>query len=79
MAIWLRAIGIASISDNCQRCPAIATGQSPRRWSTERSTPYYDKAGFVREGVVRDAVLIDGEYRDAIAMALIRRENAAQR
>jgi RimJ/RimL family protein N-acetyltransferase len=43
-----------------------------------RAIAVYDKAGFVREGVVRDAVLVDGEYRDAIAMALIRRENAAQ-
>jgi len=33
----------------------------------------YERVGFVREGVVRDAAFIDGEYRDAIAMALIRR------
>jgi RimJ/RimL family protein N-acetyltransferase len=44
-----------------------------------RAIALYDRVGFVREGVVRDAVLVDGEYRDAIAMALIRRENAAQR
>jgi RimJ/RimL family protein N-acetyltransferase len=44
-----------------------------------RAIALYDKAGFVREGVVRDAVLVDGQYRDAIAMALIRRENGARR
>ena len=44
-----------------------------------RAIALYDKAGFVREGLVRDAVLVDGQYRDAFAMALIRRENAAQR
>ena len=29
--------------------------------------------GFVREGVARDAVFIDGEYRDAINMAIVDR------
>lgn len=38
-----------------------------------RAIALYERVGFVREGVVRDAVFIDGEYRDAIAMALIRR------
>lgn len=33
----------------------------------------YERAGFVREGIVRDAICIDGHYRDAIAMAIIRR------
>jgi RimJ/RimL family protein N-acetyltransferase len=44
-----------------------------------RAIALYEKAGFVREGVQRDAVLVDGQFRDAIAMAPIRRENAAQR
>ena len=35
----------------------------------------YEKVGFVREGVVRDAVFVDGEYRDAIAMAIVDRGN----
>jgi len=38
----------------------------------------YDKVGFTREGVTRDAVCIDGEYRDAIAMAIVRRTKASQ-
>jgi RimJ/RimL family protein N-acetyltransferase len=38
-----------------------------------RAVALYTKAGFVTEGVVRDAALIDGEYRDAISMALVRR------
>jgi RimJ/RimL family protein N-acetyltransferase len=42
-----------------------------------RAIALYDKVGFVREGVVRDAVFVDGEYRDAITMALVRREKVA--
>lgn len=42
-----------------------------------RAIALYDKVGFVREGVQRDAVCIDGEYRDAIMMAIVERENAS--
>jgi RimJ/RimL family protein N-acetyltransferase len=42
-----------------------------------RAIALYEKVGFVREGVARDAVLIDGEYRDAINMAIVDRANAA--
>lgn len=38
-----------------------------------RAMRLYEKAGFVREGVLRDAVFVDGEFHDAIAMALINR------
>ena len=31
----------------------------------------YENAGFVREGVFRDMVYLDGEYRDVIFMAKI--------
>ena len=41
-----------------------------------RAIALYERLGFVREGVVRDAVFVDGEYRDAIAMALVERGNA---
>jgi RimJ/RimL family protein N-acetyltransferase len=41
-----------------------------------RAIALYEKAGFVSEGIVRDAVFIDGEYRDSIAMALVDRRNA---
>ena len=40
-----------------------------------RALALYTKAGFVREGAIRDAVFVDGEYRDAIAMALVRRDD----
>jgi RimJ/RimL family protein N-acetyltransferase len=33
----------------------------------------YVKTGFVREGVMRDAFLVDGEYCDAISMAIVRK------
>ena len=38
-----------------------------------RAMRLYEKFGFVREGVLRDAVFVDGEFHDAIAMALIGR------
>jgi RimJ/RimL family protein N-acetyltransferase len=38
-----------------------------------RAIALYEKAGFVREGVQRDASLVDGQYRDAILMAWFNR------
>jgi RimJ/RimL family protein N-acetyltransferase len=38
-----------------------------------RAIALYEKIGFVREGVLRDAILVDGKYRDAIAMAIVHR------
>ena len=38
-----------------------------------RAIALYEKAGFVREGIVRDASLIDGVFRDAILMAIVAR------
>ena len=31
----------------------------------------YEKAGFVTEGLFRDMVKLDGEYRDVIFMAML--------
>lgn len=36
-----------------------------------RAIGLYEKVGFVREGLARDAVLIDGRYIDAIHMAIL--------
>jgi len=36
-----------------------------------RAVALYEKVGFVREGVSRDAVRIDGRYIDSIGMAVI--------
>ena len=41
-----------------------------------RAIALYEKAGFKREGVLRDSVLMDGCYRDAIPMAIVDRSNA---
>ena len=38
-----------------------------------RAIALYEKVGFKREGVIRDAFFVDGEYCDAITMAVIRR------
>lgn len=35
----------------------------------------YEKAGFVREGCLKDDVRIDGEYRDMIWMAAVQKKN----
>lgn len=36
-----------------------------------RAIALYEKVGFVREGIARDAVRIDGRYIDSIGMAMI--------
>jgi RimJ/RimL family protein N-acetyltransferase len=36
-----------------------------------RAIALYEKAGFVKEGLIRAAAFIDGDYRDAITMALV--------
>ena len=38
-----------------------------------RALRLYEKLGFVKEGVLRDAVFVDGEFHDTISMALINR------
>jgi GNAT superfamily N-acetyltransferase len=40
-----------------------------------RAIALYEKLGFVREGIVRDTMLVDGQYYDAVAMAVIRRSS----
>ena len=39
----------------------------------QRAIALYEKAGFVREGLLRNASLIDGVFRDAILMAIVER------
>jgi ribosomal protein S18 acetylase RimI-like enzyme len=41
-----------------------------------RAIALYEKVGFVREGVLKDAALIDGKYRDSLVMAIVDRANA---
>ena len=38
-----------------------------------RAIALYERVGFKREGLLRDAVLLDGRYMDMILMALINR------
>lgn len=37
-----------------------------------RAIRSYEKAGFIREGLLRDDVCIDGEYRDIVWMAVVK-------
>ena len=39
----------------------------------ETAIRLYNKVGFLKEGLMRDAVCIDGRYVDSILMALVRR------
>lgn len=39
--------------------------------SNERAIRSYEKAGFVREGLLREDVCIDGQYRDIVWMAAL--------
>jgi RimJ/RimL family protein N-acetyltransferase len=41
-----------------------------------RGLAVYEKVGFVREGVLRDALYWDGEFHDAIVMSILRRDRA---
>ncbi len=41
-----------------------------------RAIAAYERVGFVREGVLRDALRWDGEYHDAIVMSLLHRDRA---
>jgi RimJ/RimL family protein N-acetyltransferase len=45
------------------------------RADNARAIALYDKVGFVREGVIRDAVFVDGEYHDSVMMAIVDRAN----
>jgi RimJ/RimL family protein N-acetyltransferase len=70
-----RGIGARLMDQTLKR--ALATGFVRIELSVHadnlRAVRLYEKAGFVREGVLRDAVFVDGNFRDAIAMALIER------
>jgi RimJ/RimL family protein N-acetyltransferase len=46
------------------------------RADNARAIALYEKLDFVREGVARDAVFVDGVYHDAILMALVDRSRA---
>jgi RimJ/RimL family protein N-acetyltransferase len=48
------------------------------RADNTRAIRLYEKFGFVREGVLRDAVFVDGEFHDTMAMALINRGPPSQ-
>jgi RimJ/RimL family protein N-acetyltransferase len=43
-----------------------------------RAIAVYERVGFVREGVARDALLWDGEFVDSIQMAMLRTDRGAR-
>jgi RimJ/RimL family protein N-acetyltransferase len=70
-----RGIGARLIDQTLKQ--AFATGfvriELSVRADNLRAVRLYEKVGFVGEGVLRDAVFVDGEFHDAIAMALFDR------
>ena len=46
--------------------------------NNEPALSMYDKLGFVREGVLRRAAYIDGEYLDVVVMGILREEHLGQ-
>ena len=68
-----RGIGARLIDQALTR--AFATGfvrvELSVRADNQRAVQLYEKVGFVREGLLRDAVFVDGEFHNTIAMALI--------
>jgi RimJ/RimL family protein N-acetyltransferase len=68
-------VGVRLMDEVLKR--AFATGfvrvELNVRADNTRAIRLYENFGFVREGVLRDAVFVDGEFYDAIAMALIDR------
>lgn len=61
---------------------ALATGfvrvELSVRADNLRAARLYEKLGFLKEGVLRDAVFVDGEYHDAIVMAVIDRAHSSK-
>jgi len=43
----------------------------------ERAAAVYEKVGFIREGVQREALFWDGVFHDAITMSILRRDRAS--
>ena len=67
----LRRLEIASVLEATtpkRRAPASNGSSSTCTPTTHARSP--EKAGFAREGIVRDASLIDSVFRDAILMAI---------
>jgi RimJ/RimL family protein N-acetyltransferase len=46
------------------------------RAANTRAIALYEKLGFKREGICRDAILVDGRYEDLIMMAIVDRSRA---
>ena len=58
---WGRGLVRIELTVNADNAPAIAL---------------YERVGFTKEGILRDASLTDGVYRDLILMAMVDRANA---
>jgi ribosomal protein S18 acetylase RimI-like enzyme len=60
----------AAIEDGFRR--GLVRVELEVRADNARAIALYERIGFVREGIVHNAFSIDGQYFDAIAMAIIR-------
>jgi RimJ/RimL family protein N-acetyltransferase len=72
-----RGVGLVLIETALQR--ALASGftriELNVRADNLAAIKLYEKVGFAHEGVLRDAVLVDGAYHDSLAMAKLARRS----
>ncbi len=68
--VGFRLLGIA-VSDAFRR--GMTRVELSVRADNTPAIALYEKIGFVHEGIARDAFLVDGEYCDALSMAIVRR------
>ncbi len=68
-----RGIGTALIAAVIERAKAagLTRVELTVREGNQRAAALYEKLGFVREGLKRNAVRVDGQYENLIAMAML--------
>jgi len=68
-----RGIGTALLREALQRARAFGFTriELAYRAGNARVAALYERFGFVREGVQRNAVRVDGAYEDLVCMALL--------
>ncbi len=75
-----RGLGFRLISTTLERarCVGFIRIQLFVHADNPRAIALYRKVGFVKEGVLRDAVLMDGKFRDSLIMAVVDHANASK-
>ncbi len=71
----VRGVGLRLITALLERAWAanLTRVELGVRTDNARAIALYERVGFKREGLARDAVRVDGAYRDVLTMAVLRR------